>query len=371
MPSLINKERQTDTDLRNLGEDVAVESLLKREQEEDIKRSEKMIFKVLVWTLSIGGIGLVGYSVATQNMISRLVYVSLLLAAANFVSGFFLGNLFGLPKRNSDGEISKYTLNNSLVEISEWLTKIIVGLGLVNLLKIPSYLKRLAEFVSSSSGIEGKSLDVFCICVVIYFGVLGLYIGYNYMRLVLSPKYKIADDNLLKKEKELKTLVFKQEVANKKILEELNDVTLRTNSSDVTVLQEDIISKAEKKLLNGQKNNKLDPQKGQWGGNAEANERVLTATVIEKAEGLYEITLKVTSTNPQNPIPDGETVLFALHDSYGPKPFRVITVTGGSAVLSLYSYGSFTVGAFVDNGQTELELDLADLPGVSQYFKEH
>jgi hypothetical protein len=52
-------------------------------------------------------------------------------------------------------------------------------------------------------------------------------------------------------------------------------------------------------------------------------------------------------------------------------PFKLVKVDKQSAELSFYSYGSFTVGAFVDDGTTELELDLAEVPNVSSHFKFH
>lgn len=90
----------------------------------------------------------------------------------------------------------------------------------------------------------------------------------------------------------------------------------------------------------------------------------------EKGNILFKINLKVISSNiDQNPINDKEVVLFALHPTFGDPPFRIIETENGTAELNLYSYDSFTVGVFTDNGNTELELDLTALPGVSNYFK--
>ena len=69
------------------------------------------------------------------------------------------------------------------------------------------------------------------------------------------------------------------------------------------------------------------------------------------------------------PLKDGDLVIFALHPTFGDPPARIVTVEDGEAELTLLSYGSFTVGAIADDG-TELELDLAELPGVSQTFKD-
>mgnify|MGYP003420994595 CR=1 FL=1 len=87
---------------------------------------------------------------------------------------------------------------------------------------------------------------------------------------------------------------------------------------------------------------------------------------------MYKIHLKVLSTNPaKNPLQAGDLILFALHNTFGDPPIRLSKVKDQCAETEFYSYGSFTVGAFVDYGTTELELDLAEVQGVSNYFKTH
>ena len=102
------------------------------------------------------------------------------------------------------------------------------------------------------------------------------------------------------------------------------------------------------------------------------NQRKLEAEVKEVVAGIgiYTISLKVSATNEKgSKMNDGEVVLFALHDTFGDPPIRLIPVKNGIAEVTLLSSGSFTVGAFADKGETELELDLASLPGVSEKFR--
>jgi hypothetical protein len=87
------------------------------------------------------------------------VTVFLLFAAAGAV-GAVLGFLFGLPRaRVSDptagppGNVSTYYLTNSnLIKVSDWLTTIVIGLGLVNLGKVVPAVRALARYLREPLG---------------------------------------------------------------------------------------------------------------------------------------------------------------------------------------------------------------------------
>ena len=381
-----------------------------------MRKEEQSIGRALLVGCILGLVGLIGFAASMPHFGLRLLFIGLLLAVATFVSGSFIGTLFGMPRRNNaEDSTNAYTLNNSLVEIADWLTKIIVGLGLVNLKQLPAELMSIGEFVSHSIGGKGLGVNVFVNSIVVYFGVLGIYIGYNYMRLVLSQKYKKADDAMqsiinklnstnielvsvkevaVQKEletKELKNIVQEKEEQTKTLVNVINEPTFTVDhlqsiaessgifksavnpGLNVKVITDKMIAKATEKTRLGLAIHSNDPQKGQWGGKPANNYRQLTAKVDPKLiPGLFRINLKVESTDPDNnPLQDDEIVLFALHDTFGDPPVRLVKVSNGSAELSLISYGSFTVGAITDKGNTELELDLAELPGVSPYFMEH
>lgn len=380
-------------------------------EKKTVNEAETTILLTLYMGLFLGMVPVIGFPITIPEMGGRILFIGIILGIAAFLSSFFMGTLFGMPKRNNEKE-SDYSLNNSLVEISDWLTKIIVGLGLVNLKEIPGYLVSLGEYVRTSSKYDGQLLNIYSIGIVIYFGFLGLYIGYNYMRLVLSNKYKYADDNLIRKELEMahekineakeemhqkenkiiqiQSQVQEKEQLTKKLIDKVNEPSM-SNTNVQTVIKKlmdtdevkkgnpkvesyvnKMISDANIKLRRGLLINHDDPQKGQWNSNAINNERELKATVIEETKGLYKITLEVVSTNPKsNPLKNGDLILFALHNTFGDQPFKLVKVENQSAELNFYAYGSFTVGAFADNGATELELDLAELPKVSTYFKTH
>lgn len=375
------------------------------------KEAETSVLLTLYTGLFIGMIPVIGFPVAVPEMGGKILFIGLTLGIAAFTSSFFLGILFGVPKRSSKWE-NNYSLNNGLVEISDWLTKIIVGVALINLKEIPGYFLSLAEHIRIASKYESQLLNIYTLGIIIYFVFLGLFIGYNYMRLVRVKKYKqadttrmqndlaIAEKKLLiaetenhqkeKKSMEFQSLAQEKEQLSKTLIDKLNQSSFATSNiqtftqnlidtGEVKKGNENIVSHLDKmideaklRLHKGLITHHDDPQKGQWKSAAINNERELKAVVTEEIKGLYHIKLQVLSTNPKKkPLKKGDILLFALHNTFGDPPIKLVKVENPTAELEFYSYGSFTVGAFVDDGNTELELDLATLPNVSSHFKTH
>jgi tetratricopeptide (TPR) repeat protein len=161
-----------------------------------IKFSPKTLDNTVFFGMLIGFLAILGYSLGVNESSNKLLFFIFLFSAASYISGFFLGILFGIPKRNNN-TISDYNLSNNLVDISDWLTKIIIGLGLIEIKKIPAYLQSIGEFVQNAVMPKESSLKVFIVCCIIYFVIFGLYYGYTYMRLFLSCEFRESDDDLL------------------------------------------------------------------------------------------------------------------------------------------------------------------------------
>jgi hypothetical protein len=95
-----------------------------------------------------------------------------LLAAAAWLVGSILGFLFGLPRARLTDQVTvpgtpglkgadqpplsaaRYLANANLIKVSDWLTTIVIGLGLVNLGKAVPALKDLAEALHEPLGGE-------------------------------------------------------------------------------------------------------------------------------------------------------------------------------------------------------------------------
>lgn len=104
-----------------------------------------------------------------------------------------------------------------------------------------------------------------------------------------------------------------------------------------------------------------DPWAGQFGGRSAANGRRLVAelAMMPARPGLATVRLTVESTDATRPL--SGAVQFYLHPTFANNR-PVVPVDGGTATLTVVSWGAFTVGVLADGGDTKLELDLAQHP---------
>jgi hypothetical protein len=123
----------------------------------------------------------------------------LMLAGACFFAGGLCGFLFGIPRTVQGEQVREevdYRINTNLEQISDWLTKIIVGLTLVNLQNIPPFFTKLA--IDITPGMGGQAEDtVFAGGIIVYFLILGFLGGYIITRTQISSLFSRADANLL------------------------------------------------------------------------------------------------------------------------------------------------------------------------------
>ena len=135
-------------------------------------------------------------------------------SGAFLLSGVFLGFLFGIPRTvgdnllreennngtssNSDDFEKNYLPNTNLEQISDWLTKILVGVGLTQISGILSALDRLLDKLAPGFGDSTSESDLamntgFALVVLVYFSVGGFFLGFLWARLYLPSRFKAAD----------------------------------------------------------------------------------------------------------------------------------------------------------------------------------
>lgn len=113
--------------------------------------------------------------------------LSVLCSGSFMAIGWAIGFIFGVPRTHSGDT----TTNTNLEQISDWLTKVLVGVGLTQLQKIPVQLGILASYIAKDYGPSGS--NVFALSMVLYFSAVGFLTGYLLTRLALQPDFAKVD----------------------------------------------------------------------------------------------------------------------------------------------------------------------------------
>lgn len=113
-----------------------------------------------------------------------------------------VGFIFGIPHTHSpDAQNSAQTyilrVNTNLEQISDWLTKLLVGAGLTEVRSMPNDIARLAHFIANGWGTSvygyGQSLAA---ALIIYFVAAGFLAGYLGTRMFFQSAFLRADEEL-------------------------------------------------------------------------------------------------------------------------------------------------------------------------------
>lgn len=117
-------------------------------------------------------------------------------SVASVAAGAMLGFLFGVPKVLQDETTKtggyRQLVNTNLDQISDWLTKVVVGLTLVNARDISKSLQGTAGILEKALGNKDGDLAL-AMAVVVYFSVIGFMSVYILTRLYLSPAFSEGD----------------------------------------------------------------------------------------------------------------------------------------------------------------------------------
>ena len=152
-----------------------------------------LIVSVLVAGLAVGQMG--GLSVGIVGCGWSL---------AVFFPASIVGLLFGIPRRRSEAQMPKdpnagLQLNPNLEQISDWATKIITGVTLINARNIPSYIYKAGTYIGFSLSKDGGSQATSSgSLIVVLFSGLGFLAGYvfasTYLTQVLDQTRRGLDE---------------------------------------------------------------------------------------------------------------------------------------------------------------------------------
>jgi tetratricopeptide (TPR) repeat protein len=238
---------------------------------QDIKTSIEYAEEALRMLRILVGAGFVGNIVyalqaPNSNQFASIVSVGVIVAGAALLIGGLLGFLFGIPrtpqqnqttkqpiegekKQSPEGETQQvgYQVNTNLEQISDWLTKILVGVGLTQLSSLPDALKSFAEYITPGLGNFDSSLS-FGLAMPLFFVICGFLHSYLWTRLFLPSAFKQADIGLLFKQvKDIRT-------QKEKDLKARNLTERQLSMGSDVVPQEDLNKEIKEASLEGKDN---------------------------------------------------------------------------------------------------------------------
>src|SRR5579859_2165868 len=145
---------------------------------------------------------------------------AMMAGGAALVCGGLLGFLFGVPHTREEGAgrssgkepteetnqpdkllrstQTTYRPNTSLEQISDWLSKMLVGVGLVEIKVIPEKLRGVAAYVAKGLG-DDESAKTFAMTELLYFSICGFVFGFLWARLYLPRWFRQVDEAQIQK----------------------------------------------------------------------------------------------------------------------------------------------------------------------------
>jgi len=121
---------------------------------------------------------------------------AVLTGSCSFLAGGLVGFLFGIPRSaavsGQTAATGEYQPNSNLIEVSDWLTKIIVGIGLVQIGRVVPALTRLAASMKAPLG-GLTSSAAFGIALVIANVLLGFLFFYLWSRSLLERNLELSN----------------------------------------------------------------------------------------------------------------------------------------------------------------------------------
>jgi hypothetical protein len=141
----------------------------------------------------------------------RIPVPGYLWALACLGAGSLLGIVFGIPRsasqpsdKNQAG-LADLQANTNMEQISDWLTKILVGAGLVELKGLPHAIDSAAQYIAPAIASKGETsspaLISIAAAILIYFSIEGFIGGYIFTRVYFVMVLHLINERLQKDER--------------------------------------------------------------------------------------------------------------------------------------------------------------------------
>jgi hypothetical protein len=200
------------------------------------KSSSEKALRTLWLIIFVGLAGVLIYAVQASSLKDFVTFavIGIMIAGTALLGGGLLGFLFGIPRTlqqegpaellnnpaetraESGDQLVNYRANTNLEQISDWLTKILVGVGLTQINQIPRTLQQLGGGVAPALG-NANTSQIFAMSTILFFLICGFLYGYLWTRLFLPGAFRQADlSALVDQVKEART---EAKQANQKVKE--------------------------------------------------------------------------------------------------------------------------------------------------------
>jgi hypothetical protein len=123
--------------------------------------------------------------------------LAFLWAAACLAIGCLLGFLFGIPRAASDPQYDRskapnrprFVANTNIEQISDWLTKLLVGAGLIEFKGAPRALDEAARYIAAGLAKDPQQFVQVAAAILIFFPAWGFLGGYLLTRMFFERAF--------------------------------------------------------------------------------------------------------------------------------------------------------------------------------------
>lgn len=211
--------------------------------------TKKITTNGLIVILGLLGIGaLLIYSASLERDSTSSFGNLLLISMALTMVGLLVGILFGIPKSPSKAEDkttnSSISANTNLEEVSDWLTKILIGFGIAELSKLDEIVTNVTHSISTMIPAVSAAL---ILGITLYFPIYGFLAGWLLTRIYLTQIFARLHERLRAANNDLITLA-------KRVLDDAKmDANNPTDLRELKSKETEVISKVLFLEENGQK----------------------------------------------------------------------------------------------------------------------
>lgn len=347
-----------------------------RKAEEDAKPGPP--FWAIATAVVVAVLLLFIYAVNATPSFTIVFAVELIVGLAALVSGALLGFLFGIPRTpraTASGaatvtDRAVYEPSNNLEQVSDWLTKILVGATLVQLKELREFLSLIGLRVMQ--GVGGAATSAVTQLTLIVFGILGFLAGFLWTRVYYGAIQVRADqdiytllnrltqkvDESVKKAREVAT-------ATGKMLQSTTTADAKTPQQAVQPLGSPALEQKIQQFMEAPPEWNSDPVEKLFGTGPSSADGLTLVGAVDSILDDESLILTLTVQGGEQRRLEGPA-MFLLHPTYAQR-IRTAQARNNRASVTIYSESWFHAAAII--GTTVLVLDLRTVTGLPDWFK--